>query len=106
MRITKQQIRARITELQERGVDIVIDSAYGQYRFENSKGECLSLRLPPGQLSTWLDGYETALRSKVSLALAVPSVTDRLTRIQNSLAAMKRADEEEKEGEREEATRC
>lgn len=62
MRTTKTMIRARVQGLKEQGCDIDVHWAYGRPRVTTAdQTRDLSPRLPMGEMSTWLAGFQAGL---------------------------------------------
>lgn len=59
MRTTKTQLRETVARLNRKGAKITISWAYGRPRvYDHSESRELSPRLPTGEMSQWLDGFE------------------------------------------------
>ena len=58
-RTTKKEIERFVDMMRLRGADISVEWSYGRPMCHTANGgKDLSLRLPTGQLSNWLLGYE------------------------------------------------
>lgn len=62
-RTTKAELRSKVEGLRKQGIDIDIHWAYGQPRCTTKdQGRDLSPRLPMGQMSIWLHGFDCGMR--------------------------------------------
>lgn len=77
VRVTKKRLYRKVVWMQEQGIDIIIEWAYGQPCCYTTAYRTLSPRLPTGEMLRWLEAYEGGFAAGYDKAEADQTDADR-----------------------------